>query len=104
MPVNRMKIVMLLCGLIIATATQLCHAHEPGKLFDVKLPQAEVSPAFVPDITSTPVPKSADVKPAGEAWDHPWYVLILEWLAMDIARHNTEKQNDGRPNPLPNLR
>ena len=95
---GRTKILILLCGIFVSIATPLCHAQEPGKLFDVKMPQAEASQILVPEITNSSAPIPAQVKPDKKASVHPWYVLILEWLAMDIARYNTDKQGDGRPN------
>lgn len=88
----------------MTTARPLCQAQEPGNLFDVKMPQAEVSPALVPKITNNPVPRPTDVKPVKKVSELPWYWCILGWFAINIARDNTEKQSDGRPHPPGNSR
>ena len=104
MPETRKEILILLCGILIATATPLCHAQDPVKLFDVKMPQAAVSSASIPGIANTTVTGPVEVKPANKVSELPWYLKIIGWFAMDIARYNTEKQSDGRPYPLNNPR
>lgn len=98
---ERRKIILfLLCGIILSTATPLCHALDPGKLFDVKMPQAKISSASIPDISNTLTPRTVEAKPAKQISEQPWYWKFLGCFAMDVARYNTEKQTDGRP-PLP---
>lgn len=104
MPERRKKILILLCGMLIATATPLCHAQDTETQFEVKKPRAEVAPTLLPAITNIPPPIPVEVKPAKGASELPWYLRVLGWLAMDIARYNTEKQNDGRPQPSGNTR
>lgn len=104
MPEKRKGILILLCGMLIATATPRCHAQEPGKLFEVKLPQAEASPALVPKVTNNPVQRPADVKPDKEVSEKSWYRLFLEGVAISAAQYNTEKEDDGRPHPPGNSR
>lgn len=99
MPENRAKQWILLCGLLVFTATPRCHAQEPVKLFDVKVPQAEVAPAVVPEVTKNPTPEAVEAKPAREATEQSWYWRLLEGIAIGAAKNNTEKQDDGRPQP-----
>jgi hypothetical protein len=96
-------LLILLSVIVIATATSLCHAQDSGKLFDVKMPRTEVSPAFVPEITTTAVSSPARLKPEKELSETSWYWRILEGIAIGAARYNTEKQNAGRPNPNDSL-
>jgi hypothetical protein len=100
---RRTKLLILLSGIVIATATPLCHAQDSGKLFDVKIPRTEVLPAFVPEITTTAAPSPVRVKPDKELSETTWYWRILEGIAIGAARYNTEKQNAGRPNPYDSL-
>lgn len=85
MPERRKKIWILLCGIFISTATQLCHAQDPGTSSEVKKPPAEAKPARKTSETS-------------------WYWRLLEGLAIGTERYNTEKQSDGRHPPLGNAR
>ena len=104
MPERRTKILILLLGLLISTATPLCYAQDPGTLFEVKKPQAEVSPAFVPEITNTAVPVPAQVKPDKKAPGRSWLWRLFEGTLLGAARYNTDKQGDGRPQPAANSR
>lgn len=101
---RRSKIWILLCGILVFTATSLCHAQDPGKLFDIKTPQAKISSSSILDITNTSPPRAAEAKPDKGFSEQPWYWRFLKWLAIDVARYNTEKQSDGRPLPLGNSR
>jgi hypothetical protein len=101
---EKRTILMLLCGMVIATVTPLCHAQEPGTLLDVRTPQAEVSPVFVPEITNTPALRPAEVKPARIVSENSWYWRILQGILLGAAKYNTDKQSDGRPGPLGNFR
>jgi len=101
---ERLTILMLLCGMVIATVTPLCHAQEPGTLLDVKASQAEVTPVFVPEITNTPALRPAEAKPAREASETSWYWRFLGMIAISAAEYNTVKQSDGRPGPHGNFR
>lgn len=100
----RPKILILLCGALIVTATTLCHAQEPGTLLDVKTVRTEASPVFVPEITNTPAVRPAEVKPAREVTETPWFWRFLGMIAMSAAEYNTVKQSDGRPGPHGNFR
>lgn len=104
MAAGRTKLWILLCGIAVSTATPLCHAQDAGMPSEVKKPQTAVSPALFPVTVNTPSPMPAQENPAKGASETSWYWRILGWLAMDIARYNTEKQSDGRPNPLGNSR
>lgn len=100
----RARILILVSGTLIATATPLCHAQEPGTLLDVKTSQAEVSPVFVPEITNPPALRPAEVKPDKVASETSWYWRFLGMIAISAAEYNTVKQSDGRPGPLGNFR
>ena len=100
----RARILILVSVTLIATAPLLCHAQEPGTLLDVKTVQAEVSPAFVPEITNSPALRPAEVKPAREVSEISWYWRFLGMIAISAAKYNTDKQSDGRPGPLGNFR
>lgn len=104
MPVIRPKILILLCGALIVTATTLCHAQEPVTLLDVKTVKAEASPIFVPEITNNPALRPTEAKPAKEASEQLWYWRFLGMIAMSAAEYNTVKQSDGRPGPHGNFR
>jgi hypothetical protein len=95
---------ILICGIFITSTTLLSHAQDTGKLFDVKMPRTEVSPAPFQNVTTTAVSGPAQVKPVRQFSEISWYWRILEWTAIGIAQFNTEKQNDGRPNQQGNFR
>jgi hypothetical protein len=97
---KKIKRWFLLCGMLISMATWPSHAQEFANLFDVKIPQAELSPVYVPDIKNTQPPRQAPSKPDKEVWERSWYWILLEGIALGAARYNTEKQSDGRPQPL----
>lgn len=101
MNVIRTNLLVALCGILICSATPLCHADERGPLFDVKIPQTETTPAFVPQIKETPDPKEKEpqFQPDKEESEKSWGWRFLQSLALSVARINTEKQNDGRPCP-----
>lgn len=101
---SRSKLWILLCGIVISTVTPLCHAQDTGALPEAIKPQTVVSPVFLPKTISTPLPLTAEPKPSKESSELPWYWRLLEGLTMGAAKYNTEKHNDGRPNPLGNLR
>ncbi|MBC7962219.1 MAG: hypothetical protein H7Y05_04685 [Steroidobacteraceae bacterium] len=101
---SRTKLLILLCGIVISTATSLCHAQETGTLSEVKQTRKEVSPVLFPETINTTPPLPAEVKPVKDASKTAWYWKFLGWLAMDYAKYNTDKQSDGRPNPVGNFR
>lgn len=100
----RARILILVSGTLIATASpSLCHAQESGTLLDVKIPQTEVSPVFVPEIINAPL-SPTQVKPAREVSEQSWYWRFLGMIAISAAEYNTVKQSDGRPGPRGNFR
>lgn len=101
---RRTKIWILLCAIVIFSATPLCHAQETETQSEVKKPQTAVSPALLPKIVDNPSPMPAEVIPDKKNPETPWYWRFLGWLAMDYAKYNTEKQRDGRPQAPGNFR
>jgi hypothetical protein len=95
---------VLLCGMFIYAPAPLCHAREPAKLFDVKMPQAGMSSAAVPKLTNSSPPTAAEVKPAGEVPKKSWFRRFIEGIVTSAAKYNTERQGDGRPQPADNSR
>jgi hypothetical protein len=95
---------ILLCGMLLSAATPLCHAREPAKLFDVKMPQTRMSSAAVPNRAISSPPAAEPVKPAGEAPKKSWFRRLLEGIVTSAAKFNTERQDDGRPQPANNSR
>ena len=101
---RRTKILILLCGIVICTATQQCHAQEVEIPFEVKKTSTAVSPALFPEIVNTPYPMPTQVKPAREVSEQSWYWRFLGMVAISAAEYNTVKQSDGRPGPRGNFR
>ena len=104
MAVWRTGIMILLCGLLLFTAAELCHAQEPGKLLEAKSPPAEQTPASVSMVTNTAVSVPAQVKPDKKAPERSWLWRLFEGTLLGAARYNTDKQGDGRPQPAANSR
>lgn len=100
MSVRGVTLWILLCGMFIAASSPLSHAREPAKLFDVKMPQARMSSAVVPDRTISSPPAAAEIKPAGEAPKKSWFRRFIEGVVTGAAKYNTERQGDGRPQPV----
>ncbi len=101
---RRTRIWILLCGIAIFTAYPLCHAQDTETQSVVKRPQETVSPVLLPETINTPLPLTAEVKPAKSNSEVFWLWRLLEGLTMGAARYNTEKQSDGRPQAPGNFR
>ena len=99
---SRIKMWPVLLGVVFIVAPPLCHARDTGKLFDVKIPPAEILPALVQKPANNPGPSPAVEQAGKDTSEHSWYWRLLEGLAFGLARVNTEKQNDGRPQPVTN--
>lgn len=100
MPEIKTKILLLLCGIFLFAATPRCQAQDTGALLDVKAPPAVVSPTFVPEVTAKPTSEPLQEKSAREVSDTPWYWRFLGMITLGFAKYNTDKQSDGRPQPV----
>ena len=101
---TRTKMLILLCGIVMCAATPLCNAQDAGMPFEVKKPQTEVSPVLFPETINTPPTMPAEAKSDKEIPKKPWLWRFLEMIAVTSAKYNTDKQSDGRPNPVGNSR
>lgn len=91
---------ILFCGILISTLAPLCRAQETGKLLDVKMPQKEPSPAYLPESTTLPAQGPVQAKrPDTAAPEKEWYWRLLEGMLLNIAVFHTEQERDGRPQP-----
>lgn len=99
-----MRLIILMCGMLLSSANPLCHALEPGKLFDLKAPQAQMSSAFVTKLTHSPPPSATEVSPDKARSERSWFWRFMEGIASGTAKYNTERQSDGRPQPVGNFR
>ncbi len=97
MATSRTKLWILLCGAALSIAPPLCHAQENGIQPELKKAPPALSTTLLPKTVNTASPLPAQAKPAAGVSEVPWYWRILGWFAVDVARHNTQKQNDGRP-------
>lgn len=93
---------MLLCGILTFTATDRCYAQDTGALLNVKIPQVKESPAYLPDVSTIPSRGPLSEGSVPKVSDTPWYWRLFGGLAFGLAKVNTEKQNDGRPQPVAN--
>lgn len=96
---RRIKLLIMLCGMVISISTALCHAQDRGPLPEVKEHPATVVPALLPKAISTQPIEPAKVKTGSEVSEKPWLWRFLEMITIGIAKYNTEKQSDGRPSP-----
>jgi len=94
---ERRTTMILLLGILVSLTTPLCHAQEPAKLFDVKIPQKEVSPVLVPETANATGPRATQAKPAKDVPETSWFWRLLEGTAIGAAKYNTERQSEGRP-------
>jgi hypothetical protein len=97
MTLERAGKMILIGGIFMTSTTLLSHAQDTGRLFDVKIPRSEASPAPFQNVTTATTPGPSLQKPSKEILEISWYWRVLEWLAIGIAKTNTEKQDDGRP-------
>lgn len=104
MAMRRTGVLVLLCGILIFTATLSCRAQESVKLPEVKPSPTILSPLSVPEITNSAVTGPSQVKPDKKASERAWYWRFMEGIIMGTAKYNTDKQNDGRPQPPANSR
>jgi hypothetical protein len=95
---------ILLCGIFLLVTTPLCHAQESARLFDVNIPQARMSSASAPNITQSLPSHTQQSKPDKGVAEKSWFRRFLEGIAIGTARYNTEKQDEGRPQPANNSR
>jgi hypothetical protein len=100
MPVRCVILWILLSGISVSVAMP-CHAREASKLFDVKVPQAVVSSSSVPNLASGPAPAAEQAKPGKAEPKKTWLRRLFEGMVTSAAKFNTEKQDDGRPQPVP---
>jgi hypothetical protein len=100
MSVKGLILLILLCGLSVSV-TVISYAQEPAKLFDVKVPQARISSASVPNLASGSAPAVKPEQPAKPESKKSWLRRFFEGMVTSAAKFNTERQNDGRPQPAP---
>lgn len=102
---RRTVVLILVCATVLSTAALTCHAQEPGKLPEAKIPSLEPAPAFVPEIkTNSAVPEPAKVKPDKKPPEKSWFRRLFEGTLTGAASYNTDKQSEGRPAPQFNSR
>lgn len=91
---------ILFCGFIVSIWISTGAAHELDKLLNVKMPQAELASAFMPEKKS--VPDQGPVqkkKPDREASEKGWFLRLLEGSLLGYAVYHTQQESDGRPVP-----
>lgn len=104
MPSNRTKQWILLCGVLICTATPLCQAQDAGMPSEAKKTQTVVAPALLPKVVSSPLQVPEPAVPVKKASEKSWFRRIMEGTAIGAAIYNTDRQSDGRPRPTSNSR
>lgn len=95
---------ILLWVMLLLMAAPLCHAQDSSRLLEVKIPQAALSSASVPNPAQGSHANTEQSKSDKGDAEKSWFWRFLEAIAIGTARYNTEKQDEGRPQPVNNSR